>query len=106
MFGGAQCGAVARRETSLQIPADHGPLGLVTTGALDAAGRAELGAWCVLTGRALVQARALRAAAKALGEASANGARAVRAADAKAMEAVDGARRAGCLLYTSPSPRD
>ena len=98
LFGGAQCGTVERRETSLQIPADRGPLGLVTTGALDAAGRAELGAWCLLTGRALEQARALRAAAKALGEASANAARAVRAADAKALEAVDGARRAGGVL--------
>ena len=98
LFGGAQCGAVERRETSLQIPSDHGPLGLVATGALDAAGRAELEAWCLLTGRALEQARALQAAAKSLREASANAARAVRAADAKALEAVDGARRAGGVL--------
>ena len=50
LFGGAQCGTVARRETSLQIPADHGPLGLVATGSLDAAGRAELEAWCFTDG--------------------------------------------------------
>ena len=98
LFGGAQCGAVSRRETSLQIPADHGPLGLVATGVLDAAGRAELEAWCLLTGRALEQARALQAAAESLKEASANAARAVRAADAKALDAVDGARRAGGVL--------
>ncbi|CAH0366584.1 unnamed protein product [Pelagomonas calceolata] len=98
LFGGAQCGTVSRRETSLQIPADHGPLGLVATGVLDAAGRAELEAWCLLTGRALEQARALQAAAKSLREASANAARAVRAADATALEAVDGARRAGGVL--------
>ena len=98
LFGGAHVGKVARIETSVQIPSDHGPLGLVATGALDATGRAELEGWCLLAGHALDCQRALAAAAKVLGQASDDASRRVRAADRKAVEAVDDARRGALVL--------
>ena len=98
LFGGAHVGKVARIETSVQIPSDHGPLGLVATGALDATGRAELEGWCLLAGHALDCQRALAAAAKALGQASDDASQRVRAADRKAVEAVDDARRGALAL--------